>query len=1097
MKTFLQEVAAEVYRRYGPQGTDGLALKDVAIVFPNNRARHFFNGALLELSGGHALWTPQYPTLADLFSQLANAGTGNAQLRVGDPLALCGWLYGCYRDVFSEEEPEPFDSFYGWGNTLLHDFDNLDKNLSDARLVFRNIGDQQRLESNYDFLEKDQKELLERFFGRMKTGAERTVLMNRFAEVWNRMPELYERFRERQLAEGACYEGLLNRRALEAVAADASVLDGLRAEKYWLVGFNALNECEKRLFRYLKEAGLAEFCWDYDEYYLEDHEAGHFLRDRSEGWHAGRGNLSAFPPVALPEACFQQMDSREKRIRLVSSPTGNAQAHYAYAWIKERLAAGVDPRDLAIVLADESLLLPLLHRIPEELQDINVTMGYPLVQTPVYNLVRQLLLLHCDGCSQGRFLSRFSLPVLQNPYIAELSARAGEVAGRLVAENRFAADAGFFQGSAPLDSASDGDPQTSNAVAESSRASDAVAESSKASGAVAESSRVSNAVAESRMASEEFPEDSRDVLDEIFRPLEGPEQLGRLILNVLRRLSDREYERQKSLPAAQRHLSRDAFYRESLFLCHTTVSRLADVMAAGGLEVSMGTYRRLLLRVLDASIPFSGEPLQGAQLMGILETRNLDFGHVLILSANEGNLPARSGDDSFIPYNIRRAFGLNGPEHQDAITAYYFFRFLQRASDITLVYSTAADAEKGEMSRFLLQLEMEPPRNATVEKLELSNREVALCPLTDVPKTDEDLENVPREKFCFSPSSINNYLDCPMRFYYEKIRRLKPEDEISEEVDASRFGTMFHAVAQGVYGALMLHKRDGNWPGAGELFAFLERKPHEPVRLNVTASDLDELLRRDAWLDGLIDYQYQKEVFRIFNAEGKAVRRPVPQSDWNGQQRVLARVLKTYVRNLLRRDRDYAPFEILDLERRCEGWLPDQATGIKIGGIVDRMDLKYTLVGNQTRPVLRIVDYKTGGYSHEFNSMDRLFKPAPDRPYQILQTFVYASLLRGQAAAMFGLKEEPLLKPCLYYVNKFGDAATQTHISYNVSARMNDARMGTVEDIEPFYQEFSQELLARVSTLWDKSVPFTRSQVADPDTQKPCCYCDFRALCGR
>ena len=1068
MKTFLQCVAEDIYNKYADR------LSDIVVVFPNNRARLFFNRALADLAG-KPVWTPRYESIADVFthasqptpSQLTHEdathkGAVGPRLAIADPLKLCGWLYQCYQEVFGHEES--FDLFYGWGNILLNDFDNIDKNCADARQLFRNISEQGEYDDNFAHLSPAQREALERFFGHLDLPAQNTSqptcedathepgislgrnempkseIKRRFIRLWNGMYRLYSLFRERLEAEGEAYEGMIFRRCVE----DEFRPENFPAERYLFVGFNALNVCETKLFEKLKNAGKARFYWDYDNFYLLNprHEAGLFLRE----------NLEKFPNE-LDRPLFDNFATTPKQIRMISSPTETAQAHYAGRWLQE---SGYDPTETAVVLCNEGLLLPMLHCIPENVPDLNVTMGYPLSQTPVYNSLRNILLLHSDGCRDGRFRAKFILPVLRDPYLNRLSPLTDSLRADLIDHNLFAA------------------------------------------------------------SREELSRD--EGLSLLFGDASTPMALGKLLLEIIRRLtaltmanagSDTDDETEESstdaqtlrtpafetAPAALPGAEAEIFlplYEESLFQCFTAISRLNDLLREGLFEMTLVTYRRLLLKMLSVAIPFSGEPLRGIQLMGLLETRNLDFRNVLILSLNEGTVPKKTPDSSFIPYNLRRAFSLTGQEHRDAISAYYFFRLIQRAENVTCVYNSSTDGlNSGEMSRFLLQLQVEgrfPIAKSALAAPVSPDRSEDI----HTEKTPEVLARIPNR---LSPSAINCYLDCPLKFCFKYVKRLAPVDEITEEIDGAVFGTMFHAAAQHLYTRLMLEKscKPFDIEDVEKFIAVRERARRkgtsyavagqacrvsasqrvdtpdfgdDAVRIKVTADDVKAMRQNRELIESIVFCQFQKEVFKSLG------RKAVPLEAFNGEQIIDFKLICLFVERLLELDMAYAPFEILDLEHRIDPISPlttSDGHTFTSGGVIDRIDRKDG--------VIRIVDYKTGGEPAHPSAMTQLFQPDDKRPGYILQTFLYASMARE------AWQTNDAIKPVLLYI----------HLAFSKKHKENiEIAHQPVLDIRPYEEEFRSMLSQALAPLFDASVPFR------PAPNRSCCrYCDFRRICGR
>ncbi|MDD2559126.1 MAG: PD-(D/E)XK nuclease family protein [Bacteroidales bacterium] len=841
MKTFLQHCAEDIYNKYAD------SLNELCIVFPNNRARLFFVEALYK-QAGKAIWAPEFSNISDLFSQ-------HCTLELSDPLLQNSLLFKVYQKQGLDKES--FDDFYPWGSLLLKDFDNIDKNLADARQLFRNISELAAYSDDFEYLSPEQTEAIQRFFAHFET--DRSELKKRFIRLWNQLFNIYTQFREELTTRNLAYEGMLQRWVVEHF----DDKQGFEAKSYLFVGFNALSACEKYLFSRLQKAGKAHFYWDYDHYYLNNpgNEAGHFIRE----------NLRQFPNE-LHESCFDNWKQTAKKIQFIDSSTEHAQVHYASHWMEQNASKANRPteslsavHDTAIVLCNETLLPGLLQCVPSQVEELNITMGYPVKQTAVYHLIRQVLLLHCNNQGKKNFRSRYVLPLLQNPYIRKTSSASAALEKELRSKNRL------------------------------------------------------------------YPEYSELQQDELltllFSPIQKPYELGELLLslfsflsqaidnadtegnevdpasedsdntnNRINQASNKNDENQNQAAGENNQIYLPLF-QEALFKSYTQVQRLNALLRKDLLEINLETYKRLLLQILDLSVPFSGEPLKGLQIMGLLETRCLDFKNILMLSVNEGQVPKNRADNSFIPYNLRRAFNLSGPEHQDAISAYYFFRVLQRAGNITLVYNSASEGlNRGEMSRFMLQLAIESGMPVEILHLSSDIKAIESSPIL-IPKTpalmlqlydmyDHAAPNPNSKKRYLSPSMLNTYLDCSLKYYFQYLLRLKKEEELSEQMDPLCFGTIFHSAAQYLYVDLILKKNGlqhshedvlASMENISAINRALEARFSKAGRLDgeteaartlsgkTEAADLQAIYGNKAYLEGIVDYFMAKEFFRLEN----------------------------------------------------------------------------------------------------------------------------------------------------------------------------------------------------------------------------------------
>lgn len=956
MKTFLEWVAEDLYNKIGQD------LSRVALVFPNKRAHLFFNEYLSKLSD-QPIWAPASVSISELFRQLS-------PLKAADAIGLVCELY----EVFVEEtkSTESLDEFYFWGELLIADFDDVDKNLVDADRLFSNLSELKQYTEDFDYLEPEQEEAIRQFFANFSIERQ-TVLKEKFLSLWERLGAIYHRYRAQLVVQGLAYEGMLYRDAIDRLDTAA-----LTYETYVFVGFNVLNKVEHRLFSELQEAGKAMFYWDYDRYYTafgpQNHEAGEFIKR----------NLKEFPNE-LPESVFDVM-RQPKEVRYISAPTENAQARYLPEWIRSTLTE--NEKEQAVVLCNEALLLPVLHAIPEEVKHVNVTMGFPLAQTPVYSFISALVELQTGGyrAEKGRFVYEAVKGVLKHPYTLQRSELAASLERELTRNNRFY----------PLPS---------------------------------------------ELQRDEF-------LQKLFTPCGGT------LTGLCGYLTD--LLKEVSLIYRQEEGYEDIFnqlYRESLFKSYLTVNRLYTLAEQGKLKVRLETFCYLLDTILSgANIPFHGEPAIGLQVMGVLETRNLDFRKLVLLSLNEGQLPKAGGDSSFVPYNLRKAFGMTTIDHKNAVYAYYFYRLIQRAEQITLMYNTSSDGlNRGEWSRFMLQFLLEGPHRIKREFLEAGQspqhrREIR------IEKSDRVIERL-RQRFdlnvnpqagVLSPSALNGYLDCSLRFYFRYVANLKVPDEVSADIDSATFGTIFHKAAELVYEEL---------------------KAHTAV---VRKEDLERLLRDERRLQGYVDGAFKTEFFHV-GAEEKP--------EYNGLQLINSKVILSYLKQLLRNDLQYAPFEMRGMEQQVHEVVElalesGEQVALKLGGTIDRLDVK--------EDTLRIVDYKTGGSPKVPASIEELFTPGEKRPNYIFQTFVYAAIMSRQQ----GLK----VAPALLYIHR---AASE---EYSPIVEMGEPRKPKVrvDNFALLEEEFRERLEGLLRELFDQELAFSQTEEVSK-----CEYCDFKGICKR
>lgn len=953
MKTFLDSVAEDIFHKLQQSGED---LTQTAIIFPNKRAGLFFNEYIARMADGKPLWSPNYMTISDLFSSLSTRKTG-------DNILLVCELYQEYLKITKSEET--LDQFYGWGEIILSDFDDVDKNMVDAAAIFHNLDDLKDIEETISYLSIEQQETIRRFFNHFKAEND-TSIKRHFQTFWNMLPMLYQHFNERLKAEGIAYEGALYREAVNSLNTEE-----LPYKHYAFVGFNVLNAVEHTLLRKMKDSGKAWFYWDYDTYYLRD-------KNQEAGWFIAQ-DLKEFKNE-LPESLFHNLEG-EVDITYVSAPTSNAQARYLPQWLSENLTPV--EKETAVVLCDESLLQPVLHSVPDNVQEINVTMGFPLTNTPIYSLLTALLTLQNDGYNsqEDRFHYDAVANVLKHPFLQILTNASEPLLNELTQKNRFL----------PLRSE----------------------------------------LARDHILEMIFCQPSDSIPDRL-------DYLSNILKEVAATFRSEDYKGNRM---------EGQLYRESLFNAYTTLERFHKLAEDKILQIkSPKTLTRLLTRVLSGiSIPFHGEPAKGLQVMGVLETRNLDFKHIIMLSVNEGNLPKGINENSLIPYNLRMSYGLTTIRHQVSVYAYYFYRLLQRAEKVTLIYSegTNGGIGKGEMSRFMLQYKLESGK--PVHELSLSP---AISPTGQVEisitKTPEMLQKLAQthndEQHYFSPTALNCYLSCPLKFYFTYIGKMREENEVSSIVDPRYFGNIFHRAAELLYA-----------PAKGK---------------TVTGSILEDIEKSKRY-EAYVTQSFNENFFQSEKGEKAA---------YNGEQLIKRDLLLQYIRQLIAYDKRKAPFQIINLEENVAytldiKTLKEENYHIAIGGKIDRRD-KMIIDGEERT---RIVDYKTGGSPQTIRDVKQLFTPSPRRPDKILQTFLYAYL----AYKKLNVRQ---LTPALFFVHKSFQENYEPELQMNKESIVFDRHI----------DEFENGLHRLLQDIFNLEKPFFQTE----DTTV-CAYCPFIHLCRR
>ena len=975
MNTFLQFVAQDILSTYGTN------LQDLVVVFPNKRANLFLNEHLA-LNADQPLWAPTYMSIADLFRSFSNH-------QVGDHIMLVCQLYQSYLQVTGRTETdESLDQFFGWGEILLADFDDVDKNMVDAHQLFRNLKELRELDADTrSYLSEEQLEVLGQFFEKFRF--DETSLQQRFASLWNVLGQLYDLYNAQLELQGIHYEGALYRKVLNELD-DTQ----LTAKCYLFVGFNVLDKVEEQLFTLLQEKGKARFYWDYDTYYLNlskkvnPMEAGHFLARNVRKF----GN-------ALPDECFQNMRA-PKQVEYVSAPTESAQVRYVNPWLQQNLTANA--KETAVVLCNEHLLEPVLHVLPD--CSINITMGFPLSDTPMFSFVQALCNLYLEGYSIQTNCYRLEhvTQLMLHPYTRLLSEKCTDILDDLRRKKHFLVKPQELQADESLKLL--------------------------------------------------FPELLCDCSPITY------------VLNAVERVAQ-EWEKQKE----QLDASFSPLYQEALFKTYTLCNRLSNLVEDGLLTVNTKTLCRFLFQLMNSqSIPFHGEPAIGLQVMGVLETRNLDFKNIIMLSVNEGMLPKNGAEASFIPYNLRKAFGMTLIEQKIAVYAYYFYRLLQRAEHVTLLYNNNTQGlQKGEMSRFMQQYLIEHPENHTVQQIALNTPMTAdtVQPI-EVQKTEEMVSMMldTNSRHTLSPSALNTYINCPLKYYFKYVTKMEADEEITDEIDVALFGTLFHRCSELVYMEMM---RINN----GE----------------IRQSYIEDVLKNEAKMMAIVQFALKEHLFLVAaetdlkenTPEYMEYIRKAQMPLLNGSQTIVQSVIFKYLKKLLESDKNIAPFRILGLEKNVKSKITVNIEGkdvtVRIGGNIDRLDEFTTAEGQRT---IRVVDYKTSSTPNKAKNIEELFDSTKEhRPYHILQTMYYAIQVDDS-----GLNPNHLaLAPSLFYI-------TQANEEYRPEVCIGN---NPVLDFASEYQEeFMDRLKVELHDLYSVKVPFRQTL-----HEQNCQYCDFKSLC--
>lgn len=959
MKPFLYQVASLFYEKWGAE------VSRLAFVFPNRRTGLFFQKYLSEVAD-IPLFSPTILTINDLFIQLSGKQSA-------DRISMLFTLYDIY--IRQSGSTETFDEFLYWGEMLLNDFDDIDKYMANARMLFSNVTDLREIENDFDFLSDEQIAAIRSFWSSFYPRGD-TPNQQQFLAVWQVLYDLYEEFRATLTAEGKGYEGMIFREVVESMERGES--PDLPYEQIVFVGLNALSVSEERFLAQLQKRKIADFYWDYvsDKVTDPDNKASYFVSR----------NRKSFPSsMKLPPE-----EKVKTEIEVIGIPSGIGQAKHVYTllsdWCKEAEMSSEEALRTAVILPDEHLLIPVLNAIPEQIRRINVTMGYPLAGTPVASLIEYILALQKNVRYIDRnplFYFRDVLPVLNHRYILSTSP---EIISSLVKE---------------------------------------ITENNK--------------IYISHTELEKTP-----LLEILFTPVTGVEAFSDYLIKVLEELnkvmSALSDEEEEDAPQRTNDLE-----QEFIFHYFTTVNRMKEVMKDARIEMKIDTFFRLLKRVTDTiTIPFHGEPLSGLQIMGVLETRALDFDRLIILSMNEGIFPQRKAANSFIPYNLRRGFGLPTYEHQDSVWAYHFYRLIERASHVSLLYDTRSNGlQTGEVSRFVHQLHYhyEVPMR---DKLVVYNVSSSKTPPLAVPKREDIMRRLDAYRKggskAISASAINTYLDCPLKFYFSVVEGIREEEEVSETIESDVFGSILHKVMEELY---------------------------KPFQGKMVTVDLLKAIRKDtALLTGAIARAFASEFFKT-----EVVR------SLTGQNYLIGEMIRKYVEKILERDGKLTPFVYIESERKINGLISlSDHSEIRLKGFIDRVD--------EVRDAIRIIDYKSGSGTTTFSSIESLFnKEEKDRAKAVMQVFMYCWMY-----AHLTENKGKTIQPGIYYVRSlFSDP-----FDPSVYHRIERGKSEKVEDFSGYAQAFEEGLRGCLDEIFNPEIPFTQTP-----TGKACSYCPFKGICGK
>jgi CRISPR/Cas system-associated exonuclease Cas4 (RecB family) len=941
MEKFLEQTA-----RYLLEKSNG-DFSQTVIVFPNRRSGLFFQ-KYLSLLIDKPLFSPEITTISELVAEISG-------LNNDDDFSLIIELWKIYKTALKTEES--LDDFYFKGEMILRDFNDIDKYLVDAGKLFKNIDSLKEIDYGFEFLNEEQLLYLSSFWSNIIKSKSSENKEN-FISLWSKLHEIYLTFRDLLLSQGISYEGMQYR---EMVARLADSPD-IKYKNFALIGFNALNKCEYALFKHLKTNYNTSFFWDYDVYYLlkDFHEASLFLKF----------NLKEFP---MPYDFVYNSDnfSKIEEMNVISVPGFSGQASIISKWYDEIQVAGNTRFDnSAIVLCDETLLLPLLNNFPSNIGELNITMGFPVRNHPVFGFIRSLIDVDKNSMkgsdNENVFFHRSVRMILNNSLI--MSCLGHDFISAFIENIR--KNAKIY------------------------------------------------------LSNKDFKEN--EFLNLIFSLPEGIDEMKDYFRNILIWIFSSVDEEQ-------------SIVKEVIYQVNNSINSFFDsiLKVAKNEVVSKQLIYHLLLRKLERlTIPFEGEPLKGMQIMGFLETRCLDFDNIILLSFNDDKLPGKASQNSIIPYSLRKGFGMPVSDQKNAMYSYYFYRLIQRAKNVTMVYDSRTDGlYRGEVSRYLNQLRYENKSlniNEYDAVFECNSSQELPISIKKSKKVINAVINYMTSKE-ISPTAFNAYITCKLKFYFRYIEDLRVEEDIEDDINNLLFGRIAHTTMEFLYQP------------------FLGKEALE--------SDFDRIMCNENLIDTTIKKAISKEIYRDKDFVLK------------GENILIFEIIKKYIVKIIEFDKNIAPIKFLGIEQKHYTDLKINKDGvvykISVGGKIDRIDLVNSFI--------RIIDYKTGRSLNEIKDFENLFSEKNNNS-ACFQTMLYSfSYLKSTDC-------KQLIQPCVYGATSIFTKDFKPQFQF----KNNDL---TIQEYET---EFLEGLENLISEIIDEQIPF--SQVRD---SRKCTYCEFNVICKR
>ena len=939
MTPFLKQIAEIYYKEQGSK------ISDTCFVFPSRRAGKFFIEHLKNISN-ETLLAPECLTISEFFDTLA------PEYEKEEKVGLLFHLFDSYKTVTGSDEN--FNQFIGIGEIILKDFNDLDNYLVNAKYIFSDIEELKRYERE-NILTEEQVQCIQKFLGLF--AGDSSEYKQKTYKLWCKMLEIYEHFKNKLLSEKICYDGMLHRMVVEN-----EIPTHLLPEQVVFIGFNALDGATKALFDILKSKGIADFYWDYDFKYANISE------DKANKAHYfTKTNLENYKSKYI----LEKESYPETTIHTIGCSSNIGQTKYTNTLLGELLSTEDDTDKsikTALILSDESLLIPMLYALPED-KSVNITMGYPIKYTSTYNFIDLFLSLHKNYKAEKGFSNTNTKEILSHPYLVSLC--KDEIAKL----DRFMYNSSY--------------------------------------------------ISEDKLVSE------NELMKLIFTPYNYNKLLPKLLLII-------EY--------LGENINIDLDH-ECLNQAHIATNKTITLLERyPNVSIDAYTIYRVMTSVLKmVNLSFIGEPLSGLQMMGMLETRCLDFDNIIITSFNEGIFPKSDIGNSLIPYSIRKPYGLPTTDHQDAIFSYNFYRLIKRASNVWLIYDTRNnnDNSTGEVSRFVKQLEY--LYNVSIDKKQVTHTP-QICKSGDIiiEKSEEDIADINKylQEIGLTPSALNEYIKCPLKFYYTYIKGIREQSEIATTLDSAQLGSVFHAVMELIY-----------TPYKGK---------------QVTSKDLSKYTR-----DKIEELTHKAVILILYDLKDiKDVEKYSYQI--SGENKILFEIIVEMVVNMLECDKKRTPFTHISNENKyTKKYTTSQGHNIKLKGFIDKIDEKDNSV--------HLIDYKTTKLNDNIDATKVINTNE-------LKAFFY------QPNNKKYVKE--ILQMCFYNL-LYKDQTNKDIETYLFLARMSfdhDNFLTNTQVLLPenWEETFREELDIVVDDLMNKE-----KNICQTSNNKNCEYCYFAPMCRR